>query len=71
MKIFLIRSTICLFALLGHVAGQAPKPIASATGLEPFDVIIKNGKIIDGSGNPWYSSDLGIRGDYLGNVTWL
>jgi len=25
-----------------------------------FDTIIKNGKIIDGSGNPWISADLGI-----------
>ncbi|MDP2883687.1 MAG: D-aminoacylase [Ignavibacteria bacterium] len=25
-----------------------------------FDVIIKNGRIIDGSGNPWYEADVGI-----------
>src|SRR5262249_14466809 len=39
--------------------GQAA-PAAAA-----FDVIIKNGRIIDGSGNPWYSADLGIRGDRI------
>src|SRR5215475_5105660 len=26
-----------------------------------FDVLVKNGKIIDGSGNPWYYGDIGIR----------
>ncbi|MDX1940541.1 MAG: D-aminoacylase [Saprospiraceae bacterium] len=26
-----------------------------------FDLIIKNAKIIDGSGNPWYNGDVGIR----------
>ena len=26
-----------------------------------FDVVIKNGHIIDGSGNPWYVADVGIR----------
>jgi dihydroorotase/N-acyl-D-amino-acid deacylase len=26
-----------------------------------FDVIIRNGHIIDGTGNPWFSGDLGIR----------
>lgn len=26
-----------------------------------FDIVIKNGKIIDGSGNPWYMGDIGIR----------
>ena len=26
-----------------------------------FDVVIKNGRVIDGSGNPWYGADVGIR----------
>jgi N-acyl-D-amino-acid deacylase len=26
-----------------------------------FDIIIKNGKIIDGCGNPWYNSELAIK----------
>src|SRR5436190_19371673 len=28
---------------------------------EKFDTIITNGRIIDGSGSPWYSGDIGIR----------
>src|SRR5262249_52530704 len=28
---------------------------------KPFDIIIRNGHIIDGTGSPWYSGDLGIR----------
>src|SRR5208283_5541430 len=27
----------------------------------PFDVVITNGHIIDGTGSPWYSGDIGIR----------
>ena len=27
----------------------------------PFDLIIANGHIVDGTGSPWYSADLGIR----------
>ncbi len=26
-----------------------------------FDLIIKNGRIIDGGGNPWYAADVGVR----------
>lgn len=26
-----------------------------------FDIVIKNGKVIDGTGNPWFKSDLGIK----------
>lgn len=25
-----------------------------------FDVIIKNGRIVDGCGNPWFKADIGI-----------
>ena len=26
-----------------------------------FDVIIENGKIFDGTGNPWFGADVGVR----------
>lgn len=31
----------------------------------PFDVLVVNAKVIDGSGNPWFRSDVGIRGDRI------
>ncbi len=30
-----------------------------------LDIIILNGKIVDGTGNPWYYGDVGIRGDVI------
>jgi N-acyl-D-amino-acid deacylase len=30
-------------------------------GDQPFDLVITNGHIIDGTGSPWYSGDIGIR----------
>src|SRR6202022_4679632 len=33
-----------------------------------FDVLIKNGHIIDGSGNPWVSGDIAIRGDRIAAI---
>jgi len=32
-----------------------------AQDARPFDTIIRNGHIIDGTGSPWYAADLGIR----------
>src|ERR1043165_8860635 len=32
-----------------------------ALAAEPFDILIRNGHIIDGTGSPWYAADLGIR----------
>jgi N-acyl-D-amino-acid deacylase len=27
-----------------------------------YDIVIKGGRVIDGSGNPWYTADIGIQG---------
>jgi N-acyl-D-amino-acid deacylase len=31
----------------------------------PFDVLVINGRIVDGTGNPWFNGDVGIRGDRI------
>ncbi|MGE5191137.1 MAG: N-acyl-D-amino-acid deacylase family protein, partial [Deltaproteobacteria bacterium] len=31
----------------------------------PYDLVIVNGKIVDGTGNPWYFGDVAIRGDRI------
>ncbi len=33
-----------------------------------FDLVITNGHIIDGSGSPWYSGDIGIRGGKIAAI---
>lgn len=33
-----------------------------------FDIIIKNGRIVDGTGNPWYKADVGISGDRIESI---
>jgi len=33
-----------------------------------FDILIKNGKIVDGTGNPWFYGDIGIRGDTIAEI---
>jgi N-acyl-D-amino-acid deacylase len=68
MKRYLIRSIIILCALVGHLHGQSPKPGTPASGQEPFDILLKNGRIIDGSGNPWYAADVGIRGNRIAAI---
>jgi dihydroorotase/N-acyl-D-amino-acid deacylase len=34
--------------------------LAAAQG-SPFDIVIANGHVIDGTGSPWYAADIGIR----------
>jgi N-acyl-D-amino-acid deacylase len=35
--------------------------VGTAAAAETFDVLIRNGHIMDGTGSPWYSGDIGIR----------
>src|SRR5882724_5987898 len=33
-----------------------------------YDIIIRNGRVLDGSGNPWVKADVGIIGDHIVTV---
>ncbi|MEX2132362.1 MAG: D-aminoacylase, partial [Pseudohongiellaceae bacterium] len=52
---------IILISLLGSTSITH----AQVDGLTRFDTLIRNGRIIDGSGNPWYEADVGIVNDRI------
>ncbi len=41
---------------------------ASAQSTSTFDLVITNGHIIDGTGSPWYSGDIGIRDGKIASI---
>jgi len=41
--------------------------IAAAPSAE-YDVVIRNGHIIDGTGSPWYAGDIGIRDGHIATI---
>jgi N-acyl-D-aspartate/D-glutamate deacylase len=45
-----------------HAAQPAPEKDA------PYDLVIRTGKIVDGTGNPWRHADLAIRGDRIAAI---
>jgi N-acyl-D-amino-acid deacylase len=56
--------------IVGEALGQIASAIYSTSPDEPapFAVIIKNGRVLDGSGGPWYAADVGIRGDRIAAI---
>ena len=42
--------------------------IFSCTSAKRFDVVLKNGTVVDGTGSPWYRADIGIRGDRIAHI---
>ncbi|HEY2066910.1 MAG TPA: D-aminoacylase [Gemmatimonadaceae bacterium] len=54
-----------LFAACAHPSSSAtPSPDRGS-----YDVVIENGRLVDGTGTPWTYGDVGIRGDRIVAVT--
>src|SRR5205085_2083764 len=51
--------------LLCFVAVLVVCPHMLAQKAAPYDVIIRNGHVIDGSGAPWVNADVAIRGERI------
>jgi len=51
--------TMC--ALLLASGASIPVRSLQTANMQGFDLIVRNGHIIDGTGSPWYSGDIGIR----------
>jgi len=49
----LTLTILLIVSTLGFAANRAAD--------SPFDLVITNGHIVDGTGSPWYSGDIGIR----------
>lgn len=59
MMLYLRRSfvalLICLIAL-----GAFPGPAIAQTAEPVYDIVIRNGRVLDGAGNPWIAADVAI-----------
>ncbi len=62
MRIRFPTSALAALAVLSACA-SAGTPRGSDSG--GYDVVITGGRIVDGTGNPWYYGDVGIRGDRI------
>jgi N-acyl-D-amino-acid deacylase len=58
----LLSCALCLASVA--CAPPAAKPPAGGD----YDVVLANGHVIDGTGNPWFAGDVGIRGDRIARV---
>lgn len=42
--------------------------VTSRAQQAPYDLIIRNARVLDGTGSPWFRSDLAIRGDAIARI---
>ncbi|HKJ00926.1 MAG TPA: D-aminoacylase [Longimicrobiales bacterium] len=57
MRILKVVLSLLVLALPAGVSAQ-----------EPYDLVIRNGRVLDGTGTSWYRADVAIRGDRIAAV---
>jgi N-acyl-D-amino-acid deacylase len=57
----IIRIAVVILIVAVFVAARGCRARATAAPEQPFDVVILNAHILDGTGSPWYAGDLAIR----------
>jgi dihydroorotase/N-acyl-D-amino-acid deacylase len=62
-----VAGTVLLAVLLAGVACSRPadQPAPTPPATPAYDVIIANGRVVDGTGAPWYRADVGIAGERI------
>jgi dihydroorotase/N-acyl-D-amino-acid deacylase len=63
-----LHRALPLVLLVGGCA-HAPGVATPAPAAGPYDVVIAGGRVVDGTGNPWYYGDLAIKGDRIARIT--
>jgi N-acyl-D-amino-acid deacylase len=61
----MVRMLLSALSLAGValLAGLTPRAQTA-----PYDLLIRNGRIIDGTGSPWYRADVALRGDTIARI---
>jgi dihydroorotase/N-acyl-D-amino-acid deacylase len=63
------RPVMALVVVLAALAAPESRTPASAADTQAaYDLIIRNGRVLDGTGNPWFRADVAVRGDTIARI---
>jgi uncharacterized RDD family membrane protein YckC len=62
----MLRSRIAL--VLATWFGGFAVVVTARQAAPPFDVLLRNGRVVDGTGAPWYRADVAIKGDRIAAI---
>jgi N-acyl-D-amino-acid deacylase len=62
-----VSNVLLILAVAGCATTPPASPTPSATTAS-YDLLIRNGDVLDGTGSPWFRGDVAIRGDRIAAV---
>ena len=64
-----IRALILVAALAGgHCFGGLPRGYTRQPSQPAYDLVIVNGRVVDGTGNPWFRADVAVRDGRIARI---
>jgi len=63
-----MTNRLALLVLLAAACTHTPSPGTPAPATGPYDLIIDGGRVVDGTGNPWFYGDVAIQGDRIARI---
>jgi N-acyl-D-amino-acid deacylase len=69
-RLIVLTGMLCALAACQSTTPAAPAQTANQAQAtdSPFDVLILNGRVVDGTGAPWFYGDVGITGDRISAI---
>ena len=69
-RLIVLTGMLCALAACQSTTPAAPAQTANQAQAadSPFDVLILNGRVVDGTGAPWFYGDVGINGDRISAI---
>ena len=61
-----MKSFVCLLATAAFVFSSMPAVLSQSA--ERYDLVIKNARIVDGTGNPWFWGSIAIEDGRIAKV---
>jgi dihydroorotase/N-acyl-D-amino-acid deacylase len=68
MELKSMKSTSRPYLVLALVLLSVPPHVLAQAQTPAFDLVITHGHIVDGTGSPWYSGDVGIRHGHIAAI---
>ena len=64
----IVKIGVVVVVIAAFMVARGCRARATGAAEQSYDVVIRNAHILDGTGSPWYSGDIAIRGGRIAAI---